>query len=235
MKGSPQCDFCDEFSGGHDNAFSHRYADDPSDRILFATENFAVLPSLGQIVEGYLLIVPREHFRTLADVGINLMRELVNVKSSVQSALSASYGPSAFFEHGARSERSGGCGIYHAHLHAVPLRQEMAFIARLNETFALKPISGVERIGDALGSNGSYLYYQDFDAREYATRVDHLPSQYMRKLLADMLGQNNWDWRECGREDALLSTLDKLAASFGSQASSCASPTTKASHEEAFY
>src|SRR5207253_952486 len=62
---SVACDFCDEFAGGLRNAFAKLYGDLIQARTLVATKEFRVIPSLGQIVEGYLLVVPAKHYATL--------------------------------------------------------------------------------------------------------------------------------------------------------------------------
>jgi diadenosine tetraphosphate (Ap4A) HIT family hydrolase len=215
---SGACDFCDEFRGGRENAFARLYGKRAPERILLATGQLCVVASLGQIVEGYLLVLPMQHYRALADAPHGFNEELADLKNSVRAVLSAAYGRCVFFEHGTRSENSGGCGIYHAHLHAVPLVQRTDPIVRLKQRFALKGISGIEKIGETIDPIDSYLYYQDLDSREYVCPVDHLPSQYMRRLLAETLGRPNWDWRECHQEGALLSTIARLTPCFRSQA-----------------
>jgi hypothetical protein len=60
----------------------------------------------------------------------------------------------------------------------------------------------------------SYLFYQDSKARVYLFNSGPLPSQYMRKLLADALNEKDWNWREAGREEHLLATLQRLSSHF---------------------
>src|SRR5262249_44778349 len=114
------CDFCDELSDGWDNAFTRIYARNPRSRVLFRSEHFSVVPSLGQIVEGYLLILPIRHYTALADMPSQLTTELLALCNQVRRGLAKAYGPCLFFEHGVRALGTGGCGIEHAHLHAVP-------------------------------------------------------------------------------------------------------------------
>ena len=69
-----QCDFCDELSGGSENSFSRIYKRELESRVLFHSDEFAVIPSLGQIVEGYLLVLPIKHFKALGDLNKNIPR-----------------------------------------------------------------------------------------------------------------------------------------------------------------
>jgi diadenosine tetraphosphate (Ap4A) HIT family hydrolase len=208
------CDFCDEFSGGASNAFGRLYADTIRDRTLLATREFRIIPSLGQIVEGYLLVVATKHYQALADMPPELGEELVELNGRVRGALSDAYGPCIFFEHGARSENSGGCGIYHAHLHAVPLREGRDPIALLKERFSLKKLRSIREIAGEANGADSYLYYEDLHSNRYIFDVEYLPSQYMRRLLAEATGNDEWDWRECGWEEAVVSTIARLAKAF---------------------
>src|SRR6266705_3229591 len=114
------CDLCDELSGGAASRFEGIYAHAPRSRILFRSERFVVIPSLGQIVGGYLLIVPTSHLMALGDISDASLGEFTVLSRSVRAILEAEYESCVFFEHGARCAAAGGCGVYHAHLHAVP-------------------------------------------------------------------------------------------------------------------
>ena len=214
---SIHCDFCDELSGGVDNAFYARYRESTRSRILFATENFRAFPTIGQLVEGYVLVVPVSHYSALDEMPSELLPELAAFCGSVRTAISQSYGPSVCFEHGARKPLNGGCGIYHAHLHIVPWNSPNSprdLAAELKESF---PCRKLETLADlAVDSDGKspYLFYEDTDHNRYRFSVGNLPSQYMRRLVAESLGIPDWDWRAAGREERLLATLNRLSERF---------------------
>jgi diadenosine tetraphosphate (Ap4A) HIT family hydrolase len=204
-----RCDFCDEFSGGDNNAFSLRY-EEIDNRTVFVTDNFRVLPSLGQIVEGHLMIVPTAHYATMGDLPLTLSTELETLSNLVRVALSQTYGNCVLFEHGTRGPEGGGCGIYHAHLHVVPLCDEKDPIYELKELHSFLEIGGFEEL--ARTSYGySYLYYETLSSQRYVCRVEHLPSQYMRRFLAQFIGKSQWNWREVGKEPELCSAVVRLS------------------------
>src|SRR5260370_16987094 len=115
------CEFCSEFSGDTYNSFHALYRGTMPPRHLLGTDNFRIFPSIGQIVEGYLLIAPVQHYCTLDELPTELVGELAAICERARSIVSQNYGPCISFEHGARGPVNGGCGIYHAHLHIVPL------------------------------------------------------------------------------------------------------------------
>lgn len=206
-----KCDFCDEFAGGSDNAFATRYGNSSDSRLLFGDHLFRVMPTLGQIVEGHLLITPVEHYRAIAELPGKGLEELESLFRLTRSALTQKYGNCVFFEHGMRGESSGGCGIDHAHVHAVPVAGTDVLNLLTNEFNGAK----IDALTDIkTGVRGSYLFFEDASSVRYVFSVDSLPSQYMRRLVAESIGKADWDWRTIGREPQLHSTMHRLLPIF---------------------
>lgn len=211
------CDFCNEFNGGVENAFAERYGKHLPDRVLIATDKFRALPSLGQIVEGHLLIVPVAHYRALADMPAQHVEQLENLCHHVRAVLQGLYGPCICFEHGIRRQ-GGGCGIEHAHMHALPLKAS-GVLGVLTRTFDGSRVRQLADIENTVSRDSSYLFFEDGSAQRYVFPVNHLPSQYMRKLVAGCIGKLNWNWRDSGHESELISTLHRLSPLFPSAVS----------------
>lgn len=206
------CDFCDEFAGGHSNAYSERHPNAVS-RIILGTAGFGILPTLGQIVEGHLLIVPRVHCCALADISSEQITELDLLLQKVRSTLQRSYGHCVFFEHGVRGVGSGGCGIDHAHMHAVPVACD-GVLSVLEREFKGISIDSLEATRQTVPNNSSYLFFESDSGSRVVFPVTNLPSQYMRRLIAGCLGKPNWDWRTFGYEQEVISTIQSLSPLF---------------------
>src|SRR5437588_10868320 len=86
------CEFCDEFRGGSQNSFIRRYIAELRDRTVIETRHLKVIPTLGHFVKGYLLIVPKLHFCALADMPLDLIQELEELKATLIKRLSPIYG-----------------------------------------------------------------------------------------------------------------------------------------------
>lgn len=198
------CEFCNEFSGGRENSFSRVYVNDPRDRTVLETRHLKILPTLGHFVKGYLLLVPKEHLCAIADAPLELIQELTEIKRSLVRQLSPLYGSYTFFEHGARGPDSGGCGISHAHLHALPLSTPKVLL-KLKSQFSHVPVGSLAELKRAT-SGSSYLYYEDSSSHGWSFFPRFLPSQYMRRLIAEAAGISQWDWRQSGKENELLAT-----------------------------
>ena len=210
------CDFCDEFAGGSQNAFAERYCESTG-RVVMASADFRVVPTLGQVVAGHLLIVPIRHLCAMADLKVMQIEELDHLCRRVRSVLTDVYGACVFFEHGMRDSGSGGCGIDHAHLHAVPVAAN-GVLDVLRREFGGCAIHDFAAIKETINQESSYLLFEDASASRYVFPVTELPSQYMRKLVADSIGKSDWDWRKCGREPELIATLERLAPLFSPSA-----------------
>lgn len=209
-----ECEFCEEFAGGSMNAFYARYKETLRSRVLLSSENFRVFPSLGQLLEGHLLIAPLVHYTALAEMPIDLVSEFLHTWRHVRTVVSQVYGPCICFEHGARGPLNGGCGIYHAHLHATPLTGVADPVDTLKQRFPYVQLGQLNQISDLCTDLPCYLLYQDSKERIYLFNTGPLPSQYMRKLLADALGVQDWDWRSTARDEKLLTAMRRLSGKF---------------------
>ena len=208
------CEFCDEFAGGLNNAFYARYEGCLRTRFLMSAENFHVFPTIGQLVEGYLLIVPKKHYAAFDQLSCSLWREFDGLHEHVKKVLSSYYGPCIMYEHGVKRTGTGGCGIYHAHVHALPISTLSDPVQALKATFPYTRLPRPHRVAEYSANLASYLLYQDCRSRTYLFDTGPLPSQYMRKLLAEALGHQQWDWRTVGKEDRLLTTIQQLSRRF---------------------
>jgi len=128
------------------------------------------------------------------------------IKTNLATQMRSTYGNCLFFEHGARASDSGGCGISHAHLHIVPFPAEKDPVDELIRTFPFEEVSSLFEL-KSIQCGKSYLYYESVLGNKYVLYPPFIPSQYIRRLLAEALGIKKWDWRAGGREKALLTTL----------------------------
>lgn len=205
-----QCEFCDEFAGGSANSFFVHYANEVASRTVLEQDGFRALPSLGQVVPGYLLLVPNHHYRALADMSPEELNTAEALKGGLTDQMRHTYGNCLFFEHGARTPDAGGCGISHAHLHIVPFPAEKDPVEVLLRTFPFEEISNLLDLKRIQPGN-SYLYYESVRGSRYVFYPPFIPSQYVRRLLAEALGIETWDWRHCGREERFFSTLARTS------------------------
>lgn len=205
------CEFCDELRGDPSARFPRLYGPNVN-RVVAETKHFVALPTIGQIFEGSLLVLPREHIELFSMVPRQWRPELLAFLSSLEDRLSQ-LGPCVIFEHGSRKALAGSCGIYHAHLHVVPLPMEVKLQVIFPE--AQKASRSLPAALDALVDCGHYLLFGD-TRRFIWSEVDQMQvspqSQFFRRRLVEHFKRNvDWNWRlSLKKEQALLATIRRF-------------------------
>jgi diadenosine tetraphosphate (Ap4A) HIT family hydrolase len=179
------------------------------EEIILETENFYITPSIGQIVEGYLLICSKKHFIGAAFLPNELFKELEELKEKVKQILEKNYITPIFFEHGAISSyERAGCCIEHLHLHAVPINLDIFY--DLSKHFEYETIKELKEIKSK--AKTSYIFYENNQSNKFLFHIkEPIPSQYLRQIIAARINQiYKWDWREYPGLEEFNKTLEKL-------------------------
>jgi len=188
------CSFCAEFRGEELNNFFaiHLQVEFQKvgiqSRIIGQSKNFFVLPMIGPLVRGYLLVVPITHFLSFAHLPIELIREAQAIRDSLREIFSIHYRPPVFFEHGPMSQsRKGGCCTDHAHLHVVAVDCD---VADKFTDFTYKPrrVNDLVDLPQQMIKDMPYLYYENQRGERWLMDAPVVESQFIRKLIAIEIG-----------------------------------------------
>lgn len=212
MQTNLTCCFCAELKGFRNQEFGRLYPEIRS-RVVWRNQSFAIIPSIGQIVPGYLLLVPFQHVCSFGELDVENRKVAEDLIKSLWNLLALSFAEPVVFEHGNRpSAEEGGCGITHAHIHFVPVPSRLKRLPSMEglQWDSLPPSGYIEILGKITSDGGAYLFYEDQLGDKYASPVNSIPSQFFRRWLAEELHVSNWDWRLAGYEPNLVHTLDVL-------------------------
>lgn len=206
-----ECEFCAELSGSP-SRFSEVYGPH-TNREVARFGNLSALPTIGQLFKGSLLLVPRSHVESFAQVIDDFEEDLMIALTQLTAKLRV-FGNVICFEHGATRHAQAGCGIYHAHFHLVPVPQpaSVSLFTSHYDFFAPDLISGLRQLKDSL----NYFIVRDSDGTvaclDESSRQSILTSQFARRALAQHYKLGNcWDWRQYTRpEKWLLETVQLL-------------------------
>lgn len=204
-----QCTFCLQFEHRIPNgvildAFGWQF-----DRIALATKSFVITPAAGCFVLGYLLIIPKRHVTSIAQLSCEELIEIEGIKSKISSYYQQFYKVSAtFFEHGtADSNHVAPSCIAHAHLHALPLQVPIA--GTFIKHYTTKTIVDAELPRNYATANYLYISEQDRILITSLQATCRAPCQYFRRLAADCNSEKGkWDWRNHLYEENFLITLN---------------------------
>lgn len=207
------CEFCVEINAPESARFAGIYDGVLNSRIVASTSRFVAMPTLGQLFEGSLLILPKRHVETFADLGDAEKREALQLIQEMTEKLEH-FGHPFLYEHGARCQTGGGCGIYHAHVHIVPLPLptrsrdlvDQRLVDRGNWLQAWESCKGRSEYLAVQGNSENVSLVDLEDRRE------PLASQYCRRQMARLFDlRNSWDWRTYGHtENKLIATVAAL-------------------------
>lgn len=185
------CRLCSNFTAGETR--------DVWNEPLFQSDNFVVLPSLGALIEGWLLIVPRCHAISVGALDSDLRGELNLLKVRFGNQLQAVYGYATAFEHGPSTERRAvGCGVDHAHLHLVPAAFDVVAASTqfMPEATCWEP-GNFDTCKQAFEAGLDYLYVEQPIGSGRIAVNQAFESQVIRRGIASRLDRlNQYNWRD---------------------------------------
>jgi hypothetical protein len=114
------------------------------------------------------------------------------------------------FEHGSKLEDKSRqlCSTQHAHLHLIYLTQT-DFSSLVERIEGIASERSLDALLNEVGAFDEYLAVLEFDAKGqnfgggYACDASGVPSQYMRKLVGEIVGLRTWNWKIEGRPELL--------------------------------
>lgn len=183
-------------------------------RTVYYSKHFFVVPTLGEFIKGYLLIIPIRHVTSMAEFTEEELAEFKEVLADVTYMLQLTYGYKEFlvWENGTGR---GGIGkaknsVVHAHVHIAPSTLTANDIKNLSG-FKFKEIS-YENFSSF--GNNSYLLIKKDDASWIINDNPELyiPRQYVRQILAreyNIEGEQ-WNWREYPFEERMYESYEDI-------------------------
>jgi len=209
MEQTEPCRFCEITTG--------RYGYIGIDEPFASNDNFIAIASIGALVEGWTLVVPKSHQFSMrknyqdpafADMLANVLPLIVK-----------RYGPLIAFEHGANNKESlTSCGTSHAHLHLVPF--EASLIPKLDSSgrqWLKCHASEIENIT----AGKEYLFYTELKTKRfwhdpigYLHVLEQPVSQFFRRLIGEHVGNaDKSDYKYFPHLDAARQTRVELISS----------------------
>jgi diadenosine tetraphosphate (Ap4A) HIT family hydrolase len=208
------CEFCTEFSkdsGGRNS------------RIILDRDGFAVLPTVGCFVDGYVLIVPRDHAASLASLPAAARSAALDLAEEVRGQLQNVYGQYVLSEHGALNcDDTGAACCDHCHVHLIPMGELTSKVVEYYWKTGGQP----EYCGGPAGFESytarSYVMVSTEPGRYSLWPADRFERQFVRKVCAGLLGKGDlFNWREHPFTAAMKRTkqaCDRLLAAKPEQA-----------------
>ncbi len=165
---------------------------------LHETKSFVVLPCVGPLVAGQVMVVSRRHCPSLASLGLDAVLEYQSLAAELpkepESLLEA--------EHGATDTDCAGACVMHAHVHWLPGFAQYADV--------FDGVLPQFHFGPDLQLPAPSIPYLFLRGAGGCVRVFDgagLPSQMLRQAICSALGRDDWDWRVKPRYDLIRETI----------------------------
>ncbi len=208
------CDFCKEIEHKSEHKFRQIYKNINS-RIVGEDDLFVIMPTLGQLFKYSLLVLPKRHIETMAELNHNELIQLEELLGNIKNVLS-DYGYVISFEHGAKKETGGSCGIYHAHIHILPVPDDLNLSQFFYKENDVKKFDKLTQCYESLNESSQYLMAMNNNGQIYSIDISQdtttYPSQFFRQKIVDYYQLDKpWNWREYQNvEDNILETIENI-------------------------
>lgn len=187
----------------------------PENKIITQNEYYFAISSIGALVEGWTLIVPKKHCCSMKSLYSE--NHFTEFTDSIIKVLTKCYGPIIAFEHGPNREGSAtSCGTNHAHIHLVPYH---SLDKKLNATGLNWQCCTASQI-DSLVKNNEYLFYcepgNSWNNPLGKVHILKNPiSQFFRRIIAEDQGNiKNYNYKTNPDITLTLKTIKNLQAFF---------------------
>jgi diadenosine tetraphosphate (Ap4A) HIT family hydrolase len=171
----------------------------PYNRNLLETERFVVLPSVGPLFTGHIMVVSKMHFTSLASMGKPATQEYDHLAQRLRRAPFLAEALEA--EHGSTATDKAGACVIHTHIHWIPT------VGRFFDDFGkrLKVMDG-KRLETLESEHLPYIFVRS-DSRQAVYDSQGLPSQTIRRILCEIMERDDTDWMQAPRFDLIEQTI----------------------------
>ncbi len=168
---------------------------------LIETESFLVMPCIGPLINGHILIVSKNHYKSLAAMPEETHVEIKNILKIIFNK-GILYKESLIFEHGAFDDQKGGSCIEHTHIHVIPKYGK--YFNLLNEVLPVTKISGMDEI---FTLEEPYIFCTNYKGDFMCFTAYNSQSQMVRAAICNKLNRSDFHWATNERRDLVLETI----------------------------
>ncbi len=170
-------------------------------RIFMENAAGTAVASLGQIVEGYVVVFGREDGISLRSLEEAARGDFLNLVRTARQRVEQRFGPTVLFEHGPSFAGTDvSCGVNRMHLHIVPYAGR-SLKNEIEKTFQCRATaSTIEQVLKMLNCwdiDRPYFWIEEGEGVFLFSYGERRESQVVRRVIAQQVGMGeSWNWRE---------------------------------------
>lgn len=181
------------------------------DRPLLTTSKWIVAPTLGAIIPGWLLVIPRRPVLSFKQWATVEAERPETILERLRQHLGLSSREVIWFEHGpVQNGTVVGCGLDHAHIHVL-VRPPFSFETFEATARSLANLdwqqSAADEIYGGLRDHRSYLIAGSGDSALRAFEVEQAGSQFFRRVVSNLAAETAWDYRSHPHAENIAETI----------------------------
>ncbi len=189
------------------------------DRVIWEDDRFLILPTIGCFIDGYVMIMPKRHTFSMAQLDKDELVELGKLTSQLYYKLKRKYGELMIAEHGAvNCDIRGAQCCDHAHLHFIPtVTQERLELASLQYSEVSQYCGNTPELVSNMSELGKYnecayiLYAVQPGYYNVWRSSAGFERQFCRRAGALANGVPDiWNWRQHFGEENMRRTIEAL-------------------------
>jgi diadenosine tetraphosphate (Ap4A) HIT family hydrolase len=170
--------------------------------ILMESEHFVLMPCLGPLVKGQLLIVAKTHKLSLS---AHDRPTILDLKFFIKQIPKFDSGDIYIAEHGSTAEFSAGNCVDHTHLHWIP---NLGDSLGLFDGY-LSPLDIGNDLENILKLREPYILEFNINGDMNVYSAYNVESQLIRKLISKKLKIRDWNWRSHPNRNLIIETVEQ--------------------------
>ncbi|MGM1064610.1 HIT domain-containing protein [Saccharothrix sp. Mg75] len=212
MISTVQCtgaDFCEEISGAVDTSFNRFYEGNPPSRRIYSSEKFTLLADMSPLAVGHLLLLPKKHYLSFAQVFRGHPGETESLVGQVTRLYAETFREPLVMEHGSTANHESHACITHAHLHFLPVDGDAVDELMIADGLRHLDLPSPAALGRPPWPDSAYfLRLYGGHCRVYLPTAGQR-RQYLRSVAGTTLSIDDpeWDYAVVMRKEALRSTM----------------------------
>ncbi|MFC3455335.1 HIT family protein [Amycolatopsis speibonae] len=202
-------DFCAELSGSDDTSFARFYEGDPPTRAIYATKNLTLLADMSPLVPGHLLLLPKIHHLSFAQVLSSHSDELQDFVGRLVPLYRETFGEPLIMEHGSSAGQESHACITHAHLHFLPVDGEIVDKLLIEDDLPYRELGAFGELALPPWPGSAYFLRTYKGKNRVYLPTGRQKRQYLRSVVGAVLSIEDpeWDYAVVMRKDSLRQTM----------------------------
>jgi diadenosine tetraphosphate (Ap4A) HIT family hydrolase len=170
---------------------------------LLETDKFRIVCDAHPIIEGHLLIIPKQHVSCIAEYPEELYIEFLDLYKKFSNFLQSEYNSFSSFEHGIFGQT-----VFHSHIQMMPFSGLPSEIVP-EGTDKLTGFNKIEELRKVFTKDGGYLFFSIGEHKWVVDKSLAVP-RFFRDRFAKALGKpERGNWKEMRKNPRILEISQK--------------------------